>query len=53
MDFQMNLKLKNIIREKSEQLFQKVKGYREHLHANPELSYEEHETMKICLRAAY
>lgn len=42
----MNLKLKNIIREKSEQLFEKVKGYREHMHANPELSYEEHETMK-------
>ena len=41
----MNLDLKQLIIQKSESLFEKVKGYREYIHANPELSYEEHETM--------
>lgn len=41
----MNLNLKELIKKRSEQLFEKVKAYREHIHANPELSYEEHETM--------
>lgn len=35
-----------IIKEQSEELFSRVKAYREHIHANPELSYQEHETMK-------
>ena len=41
----MTAEIKKIITEQSEVLFEKVKGYREHIHANPELSYEEHETM--------
>ncbi len=32
------------IREISAEIFEKVRGYREHLHRNPELSYEEFET---------
>jgi len=39
------------IREKSEVIFEKVRGYREHLHAHPELSYQEHETMKFVSEA--
>ncbi|MCJ8291301.1 MAG: M20 family metallopeptidase [Flavobacteriales bacterium] len=39
------------IREKSTEIFEKVRGYREHLHANPELSYQEHETMKFVSEA--
>ncbi len=39
------------IREKSTEIFEKVRGYREHLHANPELSYQEHETMKYVSQA--
>ena len=42
----MNSEIKNIIIQKSEDLFEKVKEMREHIHANPELSYEEFETMK-------
>lgn len=41
----MNLEIKNKIIRKSEEIFEKIRGYREHIHANPELSYEEHETM--------
>lgn len=41
----MTPEIHTLIREKSEQLFEKVRTYREHLHAHPELSYEEHETM--------
>lgn len=36
----------NIVREQAEELFLRVKAYREHIHANPELSYQEYETMK-------
>ena len=43
----MNLEIKNIIRNKSEALFQNVKRIREHIHANPELSYQEFETMNF------
>ncbi len=43
----MNLEIKNIIRNKSETLFQNVKRIREHIHANPELSYQEFETMNF------
>lgn len=39
------------IRDASEQLFDKVRGYREHLHANPELSYQEHKTMAFVSNA--
>lgn len=37
----------DIIKKKSNELFEKVRGYREHIHANPELSYEEFETMEF------
>lgn len=43
----MNLELKNKIRTLSERLFDKVNECREHLHMNPELSYEEHNTMQF------
>lgn len=42
----MTKNIKEIISTKSEELFLKVKGYREHIHANPELSYAEYETME-------
>lgn len=42
----MNLEIKEKIRSFSTELKSKVLGYREHLHANPELSYQEHETME-------
>jgi amidohydrolase len=34
------------ISELSEQVFEKVKSYREHLYKNPELSYQEYNTMR-------
>ncbi len=41
--------LKDFIKNKSEELYVKVLGYREHLHRNPELSYQEFETMHfVC-----
>jgi amidohydrolase len=41
--------LKDLIKNKSEALFDKVLGYREHLHRYPELSYQEYETMDfVC-----
>jgi amidohydrolase len=43
----MNTKLVNLILSKSEELFEKVRSYREHLHQFPELSYEEYETMSF------
>lgn len=39
--------LKQHIVKRSEELFEKVRGYREHLHRHPELSYQEFETMKF------
>lgn len=39
--------LKQIIKNRSEKLFEKVKAYREHLHQHPELSYQEHNTMRF------
>lgn len=36
-----------LIRQHAAQLFEKVRGYREHLHRFPELSYHEHETMQF------
>lgn len=47
MDFRMNNNIKDIITSRSADLFNKVKAYREHIHANPELSYEEHNTMEF------
>ncbi len=44
---QMNPELKNRIHELSTSLFQDVKRIREHIHAHPELSYEEFETMEF------
>ena len=41
----MNPSLHDIIRSKASEIHTKVRGYREHLHAHPELSYQEHETM--------
>jgi amidohydrolase len=41
----MNSAIHHIIRTHSEELFDKVKGYREHMHRFPELSYSEHNTM--------
>lgn len=40
----MNPDLHQKIRTISEEIFEKVRGYREHLHRHPELSYAEHET---------
>jgi hypothetical protein len=42
----MKTKLHHLIREKSDAIFSKVVGYREHMHMYPELSYQEFETMK-------
>jgi metal-dependent amidase/aminoacylase/carboxypeptidase family protein len=41
----MNLKVKEEIKLLSVQLFEKVNGYRRHIHAHPELSYQEVNTM--------
>jgi amidohydrolase len=46
----MKNNLKSFIKEKSEQLFEKVKGYREYMHAHPELSYQEVETMNFVAK---
>lgn len=43
----MENNLKTFIKQKSVQLFEKVKGYREYMHAHPELSYQEVETMNF------
>lgn len=42
----MSLDILQFIRQKSLDLFEKVKGYREHMHMYPELSYQEYETME-------
>ncbi len=42
----MTSEIKNSIKSGADRIFEKVRGYREYLHANPELSYKEHETMK-------
>ena len=43
----MNTTLVNLIQSKAEELFDKVRSIREHLHRFPELSYEEFETMRF------
>lgn len=35
------------LRQRVDEIFEKVKGYREHLHANPELSFQEFNTMNF------
>ena len=49
LDFQrflpMNPELFSIVSKHAEAIYLKVKGYREHLHQFPELSYQEFETM--------
>lgn len=42
----MNQVLKNQVTSLAEQLFDKVVAYRQHIHQNPELSYQEYETME-------
>ena len=42
----MNLELKKVITTKVSAIYEKIKGYREHLHQNPELSYKEFNTME-------
>lgn len=42
----MKTALHNLIREKSEAIFEKVIAYREHMHMHPELSYQEFKTME-------
>ncbi len=43
----MTSEIKEHIKSAANRLYDKVRGYREHLHAHPELSYQEHETMKF------
>ena len=43
----MENNLHTFIKKYSISIFDKVKGYREHLHKYPELSYQEFETMKF------
>ena len=45
----MNHTIKQYIREKSTELLDKVNSYREHLHAHPELSFEEHKTSDFVI----
>jgi amidohydrolase len=42
----MNHELKEVITTKVSAIYEKIKGYREHLHQNPELSYQEFNTME-------
>lgn len=42
----MNADIAHIIRSKAREIHEKVRGYRHHLHAHPELSYQEHATMR-------
>ncbi|ASS49967.1 MAG: N-acyl-L-amino acid amidohydrolase [Candidatus Fluviicola riflensis] len=46
----MKNSLHTIIQQRSEELFAKVKTYREHMHRFPELSYAEHETMTYVVK---
>ena len=43
----MTTNIQDYIRSKSAELYEKVNAYREYLHANPELSFEEYETAKF------
>jgi amidohydrolase len=46
----METNLHHIIREKANTIFEKIRGIRQHIHMNPELSYEEYETMEYVSR---
>jgi amidohydrolase len=50
MDSQMINSIHAIISTRSQELFQKVKSIREHIHANPELSFQEHNTMEFVAK---
>lgn len=43
----MDQNIRESIIQQSEELFEKVVAYRQHIHMHPELSYEEFETMKF------
>jgi len=43
----MNPKFVLKLRQRVDEIFEKVRGYREHLHANPELSFQEFNTMNF------
>ena len=43
----MNLELKELLSTKVSAIYEKIKGFREHLHQNPELSYQEYATMEF------
>jgi amidohydrolase len=43
----MNPEFVSKLHKRVEEIFEKVKGYREHLHANPELSFQEFNTMNF------
>ena len=45
----MNHSIQQYIREKSTELLEKVNDYREHIHAHPELSFEEYETAEFVI----
>lgn len=47
----MNPEIKQKIESLSARVSEKVRGYREHLHAHPELSYKEFNTMKFVSEA--
>lgn len=47
----MTSELQQHIKNASDRLFDKVRHHREHLHANPELSYQEHKTMAYVSKA--
>ena len=42
----MNLEIKELLNTKVSAIYEKIKGFREHLHQNPELSYKEFNTME-------
>jgi amidohydrolase len=42
----MKIEIQQLIRNKSQEIFEKVKEYREYIHENPELSYLEFNTME-------
>jgi len=43
----MNVEIQHTIRTRAIELFEKVQAYRHHLHAHPELSYKEYNTMQF------
>ena len=43
----MNLDIELKIRQRIDEIFERVKGFREHIHANPELSFQEFNTMNF------